>query len=94
MKQKAETFKIQDDKALKYANGTLNSSIDGGVYFTDTSGSGKRRAETMQKLDQYIDEHGGTPTAPKGTNDTELESAQAKFHQDIASHKLLIRLII
>ena len=61
---KNETFKIQDDKALKYANGTLNSSIDGGVYFTDTSGSGKRRAETMQKLDQYIDEHGGTPKAP------------------------------
>ena len=24
----------------------------------------------MQKLDQYIDEHGGTPTAPKETNDT------------------------
>lgn len=67
---KNETFKIQDDKALKYANGTLNSSIDGGVYFTDTSGSGKRRAETMQKLDQYIDEHGGTPRAPKETNDT------------------------
>ena len=67
---KNQTFKIQDDKAKKFANGTLNPSTDGGVYFTDTTGSGKRRAETMQKLDQYIDEHGGTPTAPKETNDT------------------------
>lgn len=61
---KNETFKIQDDKAQKYANGSLNQTVDGGVYFTDTSGSGKRRAETMRKLDQYIDEHGGTPKAP------------------------------
>ena len=62
---KNETFKIQDDKAQKFANGSLNTSTDGGVYFTDTSGSGKRRAETMQKLDTYIDEHGGTPKAPE-----------------------------
>ena len=27
----------------------------------------KRRAETMQKLDTYIDEHGGTPKAPEQT---------------------------
>ncbi|MEF2862158.1 MAG: CHAP domain-containing protein, partial [Streptococcus salivarius] len=55
---KNETFKVQDDKAQKFASGSLNTSTDGGVYFTDTSGSGKRRAETMQKLDTYIDEHG------------------------------------
>ncbi|SUN83248.1 immunogenic secreted protein [Streptococcus parasanguinis] len=64
---KNQTFKIQDDKAKKFANGTLNPATDGGVYFTDTTGSGKRRAETMQKLDAFIDEHGGTPKAPEQT---------------------------
>lgn len=64
---KNQTFKIQDDKAKKFANGTLNTSTDGGVYFTDTTGSGKRRADTMKKLDAYIDEHGGTPKAPEQT---------------------------
>ena len=64
---KNQTFKIQDDKAKKLASGTLNTAVDGGVYFTDTSGSGKRRAEIMQKLDTYIDENGGTPKAPKQT---------------------------
>lgn len=65
IKNKNETFKIQDDKAQKYASGNLNTAIDGGLYFTDTSGSGKRRAETMQQLDNYIDKHGGTPKAPE-----------------------------
>ena len=60
-----ETFKIQDEKAQKYAKGTLNTATEGGVYFTDTSGSGKRRAEVMEKLDKWIDNHGGTPEAPK-----------------------------
>ncbi|HEN6000137.1 TPA: CHAP domain-containing protein [Streptococcus agalactiae] len=64
IQNKNETFKIQDDKAKKNASGKLNASTEGGVYFTDTSGSGKRRAVVMAKLDQYIDEHGGTPKAP------------------------------
>lgn len=64
IQNKNETFKVQDDKAKKYANGTLNTATEGGVYFTDTSGSGKARAEVMQKLDKYIDDHGGTPKAP------------------------------
>lgn len=67
IKNKNETFKIQDEKAQKNAKGTLNPTTDGGVYFTDTSGSGKRRAEVMEKLDKYIDEHGGTPKAPQST---------------------------
>ena len=67
IQNKNETFKVQDEKAQKYANGTLNQSIEGGVYFTDTSGSGKRRAEVMEKLDQYIDDHGGTPKPPQST---------------------------
>ena len=65
-----ETFKIQDEKAQKHAKGTLNVASDGGVYFTDTSGSGKRRAEVMEKLDKWIDDHGGTPEAPKHTSKT------------------------
>lgn len=65
-----ETFKIQDEKAQKHAKGTLNVASDGGVYFTDTSGSGKKRAEVMEKLDKWIDDHGGTPQAPKNTPKT------------------------
>ncbi len=65
---KNETFKIQDDKAIKYSNGTLNVAVDGGVYFTDTSGSGKKRAQVMADLDKWIDEHGGTPSAPASVN--------------------------
>lgn len=65
-----ETFKIQDEKAQKHAKGTLNVASEGGVYFTDTSGSGKRRAEVMEKLDKWIDDHGGTPKAPQSTPKT------------------------
>lgn len=65
-----ETFKIQDEKAQKHAKGTLNVASDGGVYFTDTSGSGKRRAEVMEKLDKWIDDHGGTPKKPQSTPKT------------------------
>ena len=43
------------------------------MYFTDTSGSGKRRAETMQKLDQFIDERGGTPSAPEDGSEESYE---------------------
>lgn len=59
------TFKIQDDKAKKNAMGQLNAVIDGGVYFTDTSGTGKRRAQIMQDVDTWIDQHGGTPPIPE-----------------------------
>lgn len=61
---KNETFQIQDEKAKKYALGILNVAIDGGVYFTDTSGSGRVRADVMLKLDNWIDAHGGTPPPP------------------------------
>ena len=65
IENKNETFKIQDDKAKKNAAGTLNTAAEGGVYFTDTSGSGRRRADTMEKLDKWIDDHGGTPKPPQ-----------------------------
>ncbi len=59
------TFKIQDDKALKYAQGRLDAFREGAVYFTDTSGTGRRRAQTMQDIDTWIDQHGGTPKIPE-----------------------------
>lgn len=64
---KNETFQIQDEKARKYALGVLNVAVEGGVYFTTTTGHGKMRADVMEKLDKWIDEHGGTPPPPAST---------------------------
>lgn len=64
MKQQNHSFKRQDDKAQLLAKGQLDVAKDGGVYFTDTSGSGQRRAKIMEDLDRFIDQHGGTPKAP------------------------------
>ena len=44
----------------------------------------------MQKLDTYIDEHGGTPKAPEQTTgkpETEVVSQQGMSHKAIASPK-------
>lgn len=68
IKNKNNTFKRQDDKARQLANGQLDVAKDGGVYFTDTSGTGKRRAKVMEDLDRWIDQHGGTPKAPALAN--------------------------
>jgi beta-N-acetylglucosaminidase len=65
IENKNETFKTQDDKAKALANGTWTPAM-GGVYFTDTSGTGKRRANTMAAVDKWVDEHGGTPEPPGG----------------------------
>ncbi|AAT87858.1 immunogenic secreted protein [Streptococcus pyogenes JRS4] len=62
---KNQTFERQDLKAKKWSLGQLDTLIDGGVYFTDTSGSGQRRADIMTKLDQWIDDHGNTPDIPE-----------------------------
>ncbi|HEQ2961804.1 TPA: CHAP domain-containing protein [Streptococcus pyogenes] len=62
---KNQTFERQDLKARKWSLGQLDTLIDGGVYFTDTSGSGQRRADIMTKLDQWIDDHGSTPEIPE-----------------------------
>lgn len=62
---KNESFKIQDDKAKALADGSW-TPLMGGVYFTDTSGTGKRRADIMANVDKWIDAHGGTPDAPNG----------------------------
>ncbi|MEY8700177.1 CHAP domain-containing protein [Streptococcus ferus] len=64
IKNQNTSFKRQDEKALKNASGKLDVSKEGGVYFTDTTGSGKRRAQIMEKIDKWIDEHGGTPEIP------------------------------
>lgn len=58
------TLQILDKRAEEYKNGTLPAGA--GVYYTDTSGTGKARAKVMEALDKYIDEHGGTPKPPKG----------------------------
>ncbi|MGT2930027.1 CHAP domain-containing protein [Streptococcus dentasini] len=71
------TFKIQDDKAKKNAMGQLNPIADGGVYFTDTSGTGKRRAQIMQDIDTWIDQHGGTPPIPEDLKHLNGTSAMA-----------------
>ncbi|NGL83816.1 CHAP domain-containing protein [Streptococcus equi] len=54
----------QDQKADKFAKKQLNFASDGGLYFTDTNGIGKRRAKIMEELDAWIDHHGGTPEIP------------------------------
>nr|WP_258025968.1 CHAP domain-containing protein [Streptococcus parauberis] len=59
------SFEIQDNKAKLLSAGRLNISVEGGVYFTDTSGTGKSRAKIMEAIDQWIDQHGGTPAIPK-----------------------------
>ncbi|WMB30082.1 CHAP domain-containing protein [Streptococcus didelphis] len=64
MENKNTSFAIQDKKAQKLSMGLLNLALEGGVYYTDTSGTGKKRAELMEKLDQWIDQHGGTPAIP------------------------------
>lgn len=66
IQNKNTSFKIQDEKAKKLAENKLNVAVEGNVYFTDTSGTGKKRAEVMEKLDKWIDDHGGTPQAPDG----------------------------
>ncbi|MGT2933485.1 CHAP domain-containing protein [Streptococcus catagoni] len=58
------SFAIQDRKAQRLSAGLLNLSLEGGVYFTDTSGTGKRRAQIMEEMDRWIDQHGGTPAIP------------------------------
>lgn len=57
------SFKIMDERAIQYKNGTLPAGK--GVYYTDTSGTGKVRADLMEKFDKYIDAHGGTPKPPQ-----------------------------
>ncbi|MTB69267.1 CHAP domain-containing protein [Streptococcus uberis] len=59
------SFAIQDQKAQLLSTGNLNVAALGGVYFTDASGSGKRRAAIMESVDKWIDAHGGTPEIPK-----------------------------
>ncbi|MFD3113718.1 CHAP domain-containing protein, partial [Streptococcus agalactiae] len=54
------SFAIQDQKAQLLSTGNLNVAARGGVYFTDASGSGKRRAAIMKSIDKWmIDAHGG-----------------------------------
>ncbi len=65
IKNNNTNFALQDLKATKFSLGRLNFAVDGGVYFTDTTGSGKRRAQIMEDVDKWIDAHGGTPPIPE-----------------------------
>lgn len=85
---KNQTFERQDLKAKKWSLGQLDTLIDGGVYFTDTSGSGQRRADIMTKLDQWIDDHGSTPEIPehlKITSGTQFSEVPVGYKE--VSHK-------
>jgi beta-N-acetylglucosaminidase len=64
---KNNSFQIQDNKAIALANGTWNPSM-GSVYFTSTSGTGRKRADTMATIDKWIDDHGGTPDPPANSS--------------------------
>ena len=66
LKQKTKPSKFKMTRLKSLQNGTLNPT-DGGVYFTDTTGSGKDVQKPCKKLDAFIDEHGGTPKAPEQT---------------------------
>ncbi|EZM69666.1 TPA: CHAP domain-containing protein [Streptococcus pyogenes] len=84
IKNKNSNFALQDLKAAKFSRGQLNFASDGGVYFTDTTGSGKRRAQIMEDLDKWIDDHGGTPAIP-----AELKvQSSASFASVPAGYKL------
>lgn len=57
------SFAIMDERAIQYSLGVL--PIGKGIYYTDTSGTGKVRAEVMDQFDRYIDANGGTPPPPR-----------------------------
>ncbi len=48
IKNNNSSFEIQDLKAQKLSSGQLNTVTEGGVYYTDNSGTGKRRAQIME----------------------------------------------
>lgn len=55
-------LQIMDERAQQYKLGAL--PVGKGVYYTDTTGTGKARAAVMEAFDKYIDEHDGTPEPP------------------------------
>lgn len=57
------TIAIMDERASAYHNNTLKPGEF--VYWTQLN-AGKPRAEIAEKLDKWIDDHGGTPKPPGG----------------------------
>ena len=87
---KNETFKVQDDKAQKFASGSLNHVNRWWSLLHRYLWLRKRRAETMQKLDTYIDEHGGHQkplNKQQEKPETEAVSQLGMPHKAIASPK-------
>ncbi|MGT9161890.1 CHAP domain-containing protein [Enterococcus faecalis] len=58
-----KTIAIMDERAKAYHNNSLKPGEF--VYWTKQD-AGKPRAEIAEKLDKWIDEHGGTPKPPGG----------------------------
>lgn len=57
------TIAIMDERASAYHNNSLKPGEF--VYWTQLN-AGKPRAEIAEKLDKWIDDHGGTPNPPGG----------------------------
>lgn len=62
-----KTIAIMDDRARAYHNNTLKPGQF--VYWTALD-AGKPRAAIAEKLDKWIDDHGGTPDPPGGFGPT------------------------
>lgn len=85
---KNRTFKRQDDKAFANAHGGLDTATEGGVYFTSTSGTGKKRANTMALIDAYIDANGGADEHLTDIGDT---PSDAKATESLVSNIPMVK---
>ena len=85
---KNRTFKRQDDKAFANAHGGLDTATEGGVYFTSTSGTGKKRANTMALIDAYIDANGGADDHLTDIGDT---PSDAKATESLISNIPIVK---
>ena len=85
---KNRTFKRQDDKAFANAHGGLDTATEGGVYFTSTSGTGKKRANTMALIDAYIDANGGADDHLTDIGDT---PSDAKATESLTSNIPMVK---
>ncbi|MGT2756207.1 CHAP domain-containing protein [Streptococcus ovuberis] len=61
--EKNQSVKKQDEKYKANQENTLDSKKSGQLYFDDESA--KVRVAFMEDIDRWIDEHGGTPSAPE-----------------------------
>ena len=87
---KNETFKVQDDKAQKFASGSLNTSTDGGVYFTIPLALGKgvlKPCKNSILISMSMEAHQRPLNKRQEKPETEAVSQQGMSHKAIASPK-------